>query len=127
MNIQPDFNKFSDGLVPVVVQDFTTKEVIMMAYANAEAYQQTVDTQMATYWSRSRSEIWVKGLTSGHTQLIKDIRIDCDRDCIIYLVDQNGGAACHKGYRSCFYRKMDGEEFVVDGERVFDPKEVYKK
>lgn len=125
--MQPDFEKFSDKLVPVVVQDFATKEVIMMAYANEEAYNKTVETNMATYWSRSRNEIWVKGLTSGNTQIIKEIRIDCDRDCVIYIVDQNGGAACHKGYRSCFYRKLDQGEFVIDGELVFDPKEVYKK
>ncbi len=125
--MQPDFDKFSDKLVPVVVQDFATKEVIMMAYANEEAYRMTVETGIATYWSRSRSEIWVKGLTSGNTQDIKEIRIDCDRDCVIYLVHQNGGAACHLGYRSCFFRKIEDGKYVIDGERVFDPKEVYKK
>lgn len=125
--MEPAFEKFSDGLVPVVVQDFASKDVLMMAYVSKEAYEKTVETGLATYWSRSRKEIWVKGLTSGNTQNIKEIRIDCDRDTLLYVVEQIGGAACHEGYKSCFFRKLEESDYVVEGERIFDPKKVYKK
>ncbi len=125
--MEPAFEKFSDGLVPVVVQDFKSKDVLMMAYVSKEAYEKTVETGLATYWSRSRKEIWVKGLTSGNTQNIKEIRIDCDRDTLLYVVEQIGGAACHEGYKSCFFRKLEESDYVVEGERVFDPKKVYNK
>ncbi len=126
--MRPAFEKFADGLVPVVVQDFESKDVLMMAYVNEEAYDKTIETGLATYWTRSRQEIWVKGLTSGNTQEIKEIRIDCDLDTLLYVVVQNGGAACHEGYKSCFYRKLDENgEYVVEGERIFDPADVYKK
>jgi phosphoribosyl-AMP cyclohydrolase len=125
--MEPAFEKFSDGLVPVVVQDFKSKDVLKMAYVSKEAYEKTVETGLATYWSRSRKEIWVKGLTSGNTQNIKEIRIDCDRDTLLYVVEQIGGAACHEGYKSCFFRKLEESDYVVEGERVFDPKKVYNK
>lgn len=126
--MRPAFEKFENGLVPVVVQDFESKDILMMAYVNEEAYDMTVETGIATYWTRSRQEIWVKGLTSGNTQEIKEIRIDCDLDTLLYVVVQNGGAACHEGYKSCFYRKLvSADEFVVEGERIFDPKKVYGK
>ena len=96
--VQPDFKK-SGGLVPAVVQDADTKEVLMLAYMNEQSWRKTLETGKATYWSRSRSELWVKGETSGNVQVVKEIRIDCDNDTILLLVDQIGRAACHPGYR----------------------------
>jgi phosphoribosyl-AMP cyclohydrolase len=123
--IEPDFAK-GDGLVPTIVQDAETKEVLMMAYMNSESWRATLQTGKATYWSRSRQKLWLKGEESGHFQLIKDIFIDCDNDTILLQVKQLGEAACHTGYKSCFYRKLSGEDFVIVGEKIFNPKEVYK-
>lgn len=123
--IEPDFAK-GDGLVPSIVQDAETKEVLMMAYMNSESWKATLQTGKATYWSRSRQKLWLKGEESGHFQLIKDIFIDCDNDTILLQVKQLGEAACHTGYKSCFYRKLSGEDFVIIGEKIFNPKEVYK-
>jgi phosphoribosyl-AMP cyclohydrolase len=123
--IEPDFVK-GGGLVPVIAQDAETKEVLMMAYMNREAWEATLRTGKATYWSRSRRTLWLKGETSGNVQLVKDIFIDCDNDTILLHVQQLGEAACHTGYRSCFYRKIKGGDCVVVGKKVFDPKEVYK-
>ncbi|MGA3280442.1 MAG: phosphoribosyl-AMP cyclohydrolase [Smithella sp.] len=123
--IEPDFAK-GDGLVPTIVQDAETKEVLMMAYMNSESWKATLQTGKATYWSRSRQKLWLKGEESGHFQLIKDIFIDCDNDTILLQVKQLGEAACHTGYKSCFYRKLSGEDFVIIGEKIFNPKEVYK-
>jgi len=99
-----DFEK-SDGLVPVVVQDINTNEVLMLAYANKDAVEHTIETGYAHYWSRSRKSLWKKGETSGHVQKINEIRIDCDNDTLLYLVNQVG-AACHTGEKTCFYRKL---------------------
>lgn len=115
--------KFIDGLVPVIVQDTETHEVLMMAYANDEAVRLTQQTGFAHYYSRSRKKLWKKGEESGHFQRVKRILADCDEDCLIYDVDQTG-AACHTGYRTCFYRTLDGK---IMGEKVFDPEKVYKK
>jgi len=123
--IEPDFAK-GDGLIPAIVQDAETKEVLMMAYMNSESWKATLQTGKATYWSRSRQKLWLKGEESGHFQLIKDIFIDCDNDTILLQVNQLGEAACHTGYKSCFYRKLSGEDFVIIGEKIFNPKEVYK-
>ena len=123
--IEPDFAK-GDGLVPAIVQDADSKEVLMMAYMNRESWEATLKTGKATYWSRSRQKLWLKGETSGNVQLIKAIFIDCDDDTILLQVKQLGDAACHTGYRSCFYRKLSGEDFVVVGEKIFNPEEVYK-
>ena len=123
--IEPDFAK-GDGLVPAIVQDAETKEVLMMAYMNNESWKATLQTGKATYWSRSRQKLWLKGEESGHFQIIKDIFIDCDNDTILLQVKQLGEAACHTGYKSCFYRKLNGEDFVVVGAKIFNPKEVYK-
>lgn len=123
--IKPNFTK-GDGLVPVIVQDAETKDVLMMAYMNEQAWEKTLQTGKATFWSRSRRSLWLKGETSGHVQLVKDIYIDCDDDTILLSVEQLGGAACHTGYRSCFYRKYKNGEAVVVGQKIFDPKEVYK-
>jgi len=122
---EPNFAK-GDGLVPAIVQNAETKEVLMMAYMNRESWEATLKTGKATYWSRSRQQLWLKGETSGHVQLIKDIFIDCDDDTILLQVKQLGDAACHTGYRSCFYRKLSGKDFVVVGEKIFNPEEVYK-
>ena len=100
-----DFEK-GNGLIPVIVQEVGTNEVLMLAYMNEESFNLTVKTKLATYWSRSRNELWVKGETSGHYQHVKEIRIDCDEDTILLLVEQEG-AACHTGHHSCFYRTYE--------------------
>ncbi|WP_121744082.1 phosphoribosyl-AMP cyclohydrolase [Natronorubrum halophilum] len=114
-----DFDE--DGLVPAVAQDVETGEVLMLAYVSPEALDRTRETGLAHYYSRSRDELWQKGKTSGHTQDVAEVRVDCDADTLLYLVDQEGGA-CHTGRRSCFYRTIEGENV---GERVFDPDAVY--
>jgi phosphoribosyl-AMP cyclohydrolase len=124
---EPNFAKSADGLLPAVAQDADTGEILMLAYVNAAAWHHTLKTGHATYWSRSRNELWEKGLTSGHVQEIKEILVDCDEDAIVFKVKQVGDAACHTGYRSCFYRRVtDGEPEIV-GRLVFDPKAVYGK
>jgi phosphoribosyl-AMP cyclohydrolase len=115
--------KFESGLIPVIVQDQKTKDVLMMAYANDEAVRLTQETGFAHYYSRSRKKLWKKGEESGHFQKVIRILTDCDEDCLIYEVEQTG-AACHTGYMSCFYRTLEG---TVIGTRVFDPASVYKK
>ena len=128
------------GLLPVVTSDAETGEVLMLAYMNAAALQQTIDTGVATYWSRSRKTLWVKGETSGNRQIVRDIRVDCDQDTIWLLVEVEGhGASCHQGFRSCFYRAVDrkregaGREVepfalrFIEAERVFEPSDVYGK
>jgi phosphoribosyl-AMP cyclohydrolase len=120
-----NFNK-GDGLIPAIVQDAETKDVLMMAYMNRESWEATLKSGKATFWSRSRQKLWLKGESSGHVQMIKNIFIDCDDDTILLQVEQLGGAACHTGHRSCFYRKLEGGELIVVGEKVFDPKDVYK-
>ena len=120
-----NFNK-SDGLIPAIDQDAETKDVLMLAYMNRESWEATLKSGKATFWSRSRQKLWLKGESSGHVQIIKNIFIDCDDDTILLQVEQLGGAACHTGHRSCFYRKLEGGELIVVGEKVFDPKDVYK-
>jgi phosphoribosyl-AMP cyclohydrolase len=115
--------KFVDGLIPVIVQDSKSREVLMMAYANDEAVSLTKETGYACYYSRSRKKLWKKGEESGHFQKVVTIFADCDGDCLIYLVEQTG-AACHTGYSSCFYRTLDGN---VVGKKMFDPEKVYGK
>ena len=114
----------ADGLVPAIVQDVETDQVLMMAYMTADTLRETLDTGRMVYWSRSRRERWVKGQTSGHTQAVEEVRVDCDGDALLFKVRQEGGA-CHTGYRSCFFRRADNETLVADGEQVFDPDEVY--
>ncbi len=116
--------EFGDnGLVPAVAQDVDSGEVLMLAYVDREALDRTRETGVAHYHSRSRDELWKKGGSSGHVQEVAEIRVDCDADALLYLVNQTGGA-CHTGYRSCFYRQLDGKTV---GERVFDPAEVYSE
>ena len=125
--IELDFSKSDDGLIPVIAQDWQTGEVLMLAYMNEESFRRTLETGKATYWSRSRQKFWVKGESSGNVQLVKEILVDCDEDTLVLKIEQIGGAACHEGYRSCFFRRVAGDELVVIGERVFDPAEVYGK
>ncbi|RMD82864.1 MAG: phosphoribosyl-AMP cyclohydrolase [Candidatus Dadabacteria bacterium] len=124
--VELDFDK-QGGLVPVVVQDADDGTVLMLAYMNREAFERTVATRTATYWSRSRQQLWVKGESSGNTQEVEEIRVDCDRDTVLLRVRQAGGAACHEGYRSCFYRRLTSGGLEVTEQRVFNPDEVYKK
>lgn len=126
--LKPNFAK-GDGLVPVITQDEKTGDVLMLAYMNEEAYNETVKTGRAVYYSRSRNKLWRKGEESGNVQNVSDIFLDCDDDTILLKVDQVGGAACHTGYKSCFFRKVadNAEGFVTVGEPLFDPNEVYKK
>jgi phosphoribosyl-AMP cyclohydrolase len=121
-----DFDK-SGGLVPAIAQDAATGEVLMLAYMNRESYEETLRTGRAVYFSRSRNKLWRKGEESGNVQEVREVLIDCDADTILLKVHQIGGAACHEGYPSCFFRKVDNGELRVVGERVFDPKKVYKK
>lgn len=120
-----DFIK-TNGLIPAIAQDYETGEVLMLAYMNEASFRETVKSGKATYWSRSRQELWKKGETSGHMQEVKEIRVDCDKDTVLLKVDQIGGAACHKGYKSCFYSVVDADELKIVEPRVFDPKKVYK-
>jgi phosphoribosyl-AMP cyclohydrolase len=124
--IKLDFNK-TGGLVPVIVQDYQTGEILMLAYMNPDAFNATLSTGKATYYSRSRQTLWVKGETSGRMQLIKEIRIDCDDDTVLLKVEQLGGAACHTGYRSCFYKKVEDGSIRIMEEPIFDPRKVYGK
>ena len=119
--------KYDDnGLIPAIVQDCQTGEILMMAYMNNEAVQRTIDSGKATFWSRSRQKFWIKGETSGNFLVVDEIFFDCDKDTLLVKVTP-AGAACHEGYRSCFFRKIN-KDMTVDtvGERMFDPKEVYK-
>lgn len=114
------------GLVPVIAQDADSGKNLMMAWMNAEALQETIATQRAVYWSRSRKKLWRKGEESGHEQVVKEVRLDCDADVILLMVDQKGGIACHTGRQSCFYRVYsDGEWQIVDAV-LKDPKLIYK-
>ncbi|SDP10219.1 phosphoribosyl-AMP cyclohydrolase [Desulforhopalus singaporensis] len=122
-----NFSKSESGLLPAIVQDYQTNEVLMLAYINELAWKETVKTGKAHYWSRSRNKLWLKGETSGHIQKIHEILVDCDDDTVIYKVEQIGGAACHTGHRSCFYRRLENDALVVEGAPLFDPEKVYKK
>ncbi len=125
--IELDFAK-SGGLIPAIAQDWKSGEVLMLAYINEEAWNETLRTGHAVYWTRSRQKIWHKGESSGNVQLIKEILIDCDNDTVVFKVDQIGGAACHTGHPSCFFRKvLPNGELEVISTPVFDPDEVYKK
>ncbi|HEV3143240.1 MAG TPA: phosphoribosyl-AMP cyclohydrolase [Gemmataceae bacterium] len=121
-----DFEK-AGGLVPAIAQDAATGQVLMLAWMNREAFEETVRTGRVCYWSRSRGKLWRKGEESGNVQEVREILIDCDADTILLKVSQIGGAACHEGYASCFFRKLENGELKTIGERLFDPKQVYKK
>ena len=125
--VQLNFAK-GNGLLPAIVQDNDSGKVLMLAYINKLSWEKTLETGEAHYWSRSRQELWHKGGTSGHVQKIKEVYFDCDQDTVLFKVEQVGGAACHTGYESCFHNKVDttGEATIV-GEKIFDPRKVYKK
>lgn len=124
MNWINDLKYDKDGLIPAVMQDYKTNEVLMVAYMNKDSLRKTVETRRAHFYSRSRQRLWLKGESSGHIQSVKEIFIDCDNDCLVIKIEQKGGA-CHTGFRSCFYRKINGNEFKIIGEKVFDPDKVY--
>ena len=124
--ITPRFDKLG-GLVPAIVQDSLSGAVLMLAFMNEEAWELTLKTREAHYFSRSRKNIWHKGETSGHVQRVQEILLDCDADTVLLKVEQVGGAACHEGYASCFFRRLEGDGWQVVGTPVFDPQEVYKR
>jgi len=124
----------ADGLIPALAMDATTREPLMLAYMNAASLQQTLEIGEAVYWSRSRQEMWHKGATSGHIQKVHEIRTDCDQDALILMVEQIGAGACHTGRNSCFYRKVEASAdggtaklVLIEGEKTFDPEQVYGK
>lgn len=118
-----NFEKMN-GLVPAVAQDWKSGEILMVAFMNKEAFEKTLETGKATYWSRERKKLWVKGEQSGNSQMVKEVLVDCDNDTVLLKVEQSG-AACHEGYRSCFYKKFENGKIRIVGERVFDPENVY--
>ena len=124
--IELNFNK-SGGLIPAIVQDHETGEILMLAYMNLEAFNATLSTGKATFYSRSRQTLWIKGETSGNVQIVKEIRIDCDDDTVLLKVEQLGKAACHTGHRSCFHKIVDDGNIRIADKPLFDPKEVYNK
>jgi phosphoribosyl-AMP cyclohydrolase len=134
--LQPKFG--ADGLIPCITQDIATGQVLMFAFMNAESLAHTLKSKKATYWSRSRNKLWVKGEESGNVQWVKELYTDCDQDVVLIKVEQSGAAnaSCHNGYKSCFYRQLTDLDAAADGtdfslgytaERLFDPASVYKK
>jgi phosphoribosyl-AMP cyclohydrolase len=124
--IHLNFDKMG-GLVPAIVQEYETGDVLMLAFMNQDAWEATLNTGEATYYSRTRQTLWVKGKTSGNIQIVKEIRVDCDDDTVLLKIEQVGGAACHTGYKSCFFKKVEEGSVKVVGKPIFDPEEVYRK
>ena len=122
----PDFEKCG-GTIPVITQDKATGTVLMLAYMNEEAYNETLQTGRAVYFSRSRNKLWRKGEESGNVQNVSEVYLDCDADTVLLKVEQVGGAACHEGYQSCFFRQITSEGVKVIGKRIFDPEVTYGK
>jgi phosphoribosyl-AMP cyclohydrolase len=120
-----DFAK-SDGLVTAVIQDAATNRVLMVGYMNDEAFRLTVETGFATFWSRSRKKLWLKGESSGHRLVVKEIATDCDQDAVLIKVDPHGPGVCHEGYQSCFFRTLADGDWKVSDTKSYDPGEVYK-
>ena len=116
----------AQGLVPVIAQEHDTGDVVMFAWMNREALQLSSDTKQAVYWSRSRNRLWRKGEESGHVQKIHEIRLDCDEDVVLLKIEQVGGIACHTGRHSCFFKKLENENWLVDQPVIKDPQEIYK-
>jgi len=110
--VKLDFSKINGDLLPAIAQDYKTGEILMVAFMNEEAFNKTIETGLATYWSRSRNELWTKGLTSGNVQKVKEIYTDCDLDTVVMKVEQIGGGACHTGKRTCFYRKIENDKII---------------
>jgi phosphoribosyl-AMP cyclohydrolase len=119
-----DFTKL-DGLLPAVIQDFKTGRVLMVGFMNEEAWKKTVDTGFATFYSRSRHKLWMKGESSGHKLVVKEITTDCDIDSVVIKVEALGPGVCHNGYESCFYRHLENGEWKVTDTQTFDPNQVY--
>ena len=124
--VQLNFEKMG-GLLPAIAQDAESGEVLMLGFMNKAAWEKTLATGLATYYSRTRNTLWTKGETSGHQQVVKAIFIDCDNDTVLLKVIQKGGAACHTGHRSCFYQELVDEQIKIKGQPVFDPRKVYSK
>ena len=126
LKLELDFGK-SGGLIPAIIQDWETGEVLMVGFVNEEAFGKTLESGKMHFYSRSRGKLWMKGETSGHFQEVREILVDCDQDAALFKVHQVGGAACHTGYNSCFYRRIekDGKLVTIKEERVFDPEKVY--
>ncbi|OYY93598.1 MAG: phosphoribosyl-AMP cyclohydrolase [Hydrogenophilales bacterium 28-61-23] len=120
-------NWSEDGLVPAIAQDAASGDILMVAWMNRDALKQTVELGEAIYWSRSRKKLWHKGEESGHTQKVKEIRLDCDEDVVLLKIDQVGGIACHTGRRSCFFQRLDKDKWVTVEPVLKDPHEIYKK
>jgi len=125
-NFQLNFNKSPDGLLPVIIQENNSNEILMQAYINQEAWNKTLQTGKATFWSRSRDKIWVKGEESGNFLQIRQILVDCDLDCVIFKVEMSGEANCHLGYKSCYFRTFKDGKLTENQIRIQDPKDMYK-
>jgi phosphoribosyl-AMP cyclohydrolase len=119
-----DFEK-TDGLIPAVIQDHATGRVLMVGFMNDEAFRKTVETGFATFYSRSRKKLWLKGESSGHRLVVKSIQTDCDKDCVLVSVEALGPGVCHEGYQSCFFRTLEAGQWKVTEDRAYDPKQVY--
>ena len=119
-----DFSKL-DGLIPAVVQDYESGRVLMVGYMNGEAFRRTVETGFATFYSRSRQKLWLKGETSGHRLVVKEMSTDCDQDALLLRVEAQGPGVCHNGYESCFYRRLENGQWVESEPRAYDPATVY--
>ena len=124
MDFNLNFDK-QDGLITAVVQDHVTNRVLMVGYMNEEAFQKTVETGFTTFWSRSRSKLWMKGETSGHRLLVKSIATDCDQDAVLVKVEAQGPGVCHAGYESCFYRALENGQWVEQDQTTYSPEAVY--
>lgn len=125
MNWLDEVNWDSNGLVPVIVQEYDTGRILMFAWMNREALQLTYETKQAVYWSRSRNKLWRKGEESGHTQHVHEIRLDCDEDVVLIKVQQVGGIACHTGRHNCFFKKLENDHWLIDQPIIKDPKDIY--
>lgn len=123
-SVKIDFDKLG-GMVPAIIQDAESGEILMLGFMNNEAFDLTIESGKVHYWSRSKGRIWMKGESSGHIQIVKEIRTDCDNDTLLIKVEQKGGAACHEGYRSCFFRVIRKGAVEIDGVRIFNPEDVY--
>lgn len=127
MNWLDEIRWDTNGLIPVIVQEYRTGQVLMFAWMDRAALQETETSKQAVYWSRSRQQLWRKGESSGHTQKVREIRLDCDEDVILLSVEQEGGIACHTGRHHCFFRKLDQEEWKIDQPVIKHPDDIYKR